>query len=76
MIPQFAEGILTVDLPEQGLKAGTEGVVVDHTADGEAYIVEFFTPEGATIDVVFVEAGQLCPVESKQAKTLSESAAR
>ena len=76
MIPQYAEGVLTVDLSEHGLKAGAEGVVVDFTADGEAYIVEFFTPEGDTIDVVFVEADQLRPVLSTQAKTFSESAAR
>ena len=49
---------------------------MDFTADGEAYIVEFFTPEGDTIDVVFVEADQLRPLEAKKAKTLSESAAR
>ena len=63
LIPQFAEGVLTTDFPEHGLKAGVEGVVVDFTADGEAYIVEFFTPEGDTIDVVFVEADQLRPIE-------------
>ena len=36
---------------------------MDFTADGEAYIVEFFTPEGDTIAVVFVEADQLRPIE-------------
>ena len=76
MIPQFAAGVLTADLPEHGLKAGAEGVVVDFTADGEAYIVEFFTPKGDTIDVVFVEADQLRPLEARKAETLSESAAR
>ena len=75
LIPQYAEGVLTVDLPEHGLKAGAEGVVVDFTADGQAYIVEFFTPEGETIAVVFVEADQLRPVKETKAQTVTETAA-
>ena len=85
LIPQYAAGVLTVDLPERGLKAGglaagglkagAKGVVVDHTADGEAYIVEFFTPKGDTIDVVFVEADQLRPVEPGKANSAAGPAA-
>lgn len=61
MIAQYEACILTKDLPEHRLRAGTRGVVVDYTSNGKTYIVEFFTPEGDTIDVIFVEQDQVRP---------------
>ena len=61
MIAQYESCILTADLPQHKLRAGARGVVVDFTSDGGAYIVEFFTPDGETIDVVFVERDQVRP---------------
>lgn len=61
MIAQYESCILTEDLPEHSLRAGTRGVVVDFASSGRTCIVEFFTPDGDTIDVVFVEPGQLRP---------------
>lgn len=61
MIAQYESCILTTDLPQYDLRAGTRGVVVDYTASGKTYIVEFFTPEGDTIDVIFVEQDQVRP---------------
>lgn len=61
MIAQYKPCILTTDLPEHSLRTGDRGVVVDFASSGRTCIVEFFTPEGETIDVVFVEPGQLRP---------------
>lgn len=61
MIAQYKPCILTTDLPQFDLRAGDRGVVVDFSSDGGAYIVEFFTPDGDTIDVVFVERDQVRP---------------
>jgi hypothetical protein len=57
---EFDNVILNVDLPEHNLKAGTPGVIVDdQISAGEAFIVEFFDGDGATLDVVVTRAGQL-----------------
>jgi hypothetical protein len=51
--------ILNMDLPEYGLKPGTEGTIVDVLGGGMAYTVEFFTSEGETIEVVTVQHDQI-----------------
>ncbi len=61
MIEQYKPCILTTDLPQYDLRAGDRGIVVDFSSDGGAYIVEFFTPDGDTIDVIFVEQDQVRP---------------
>lgn len=61
MIPEHEIGILTEALPKLGLRAGDTGVVVAVLGEGAAYLVEFFTPEGDTIDVVYVEGDQIRP---------------
>ena len=63
MIPELESGKPGVDLPEHGLRAGDKGVVVLIHAgrEIEAYEVEFFTPEGETIDVVTVSTDQIEP---------------
>ena len=56
----FRRVVLTVDLPEQGLRAGDVGVVVDHYKSGEGhpegYELEFFSATGETMAVVSVPA--------------------
>jgi uncharacterized protein DUF4926 len=50
--------ILTVDLPEYGLKAGDLGTIV-MVHGGKGYEVEFMTLAGETIAVVSVDAAQV-----------------
>lgn len=50
---------LLVDMPEQGLKAGTTGAIVDVLQDGQAFFVEFFDDQHKTLDVVVVTPEQL-----------------
>ena len=59
MIPEHDLAILTVDLPEVGLRRGDVGAVVYVHRDGEAYQVEFVTLDGVTIDVVTLAADQV-----------------
>jgi hypothetical protein len=57
-----SEVILTIDLPEQGLKAGDVGTVVEHHVVAgveEGYGVEFFHMKGDTVAVVTVQASVL-----------------
>lgn len=74
IIPEFEIAILTADLPQYGLCAGKEGVVVDVQGGGAAYMLEFFTPEGDTIDVVFAFADQVRPQTAAE-KAADEAAA-
>ncbi len=58
----YQDVILTVDLPEQGLRAGDVGTVVDrHVVPGkeDGYCVEFFDMTGQTVAVVTMPAHQL-----------------
>ena len=50
---------LAVDLPEHGLKAGDDGAVVHIFEPDTSFLVEFFTPDGDTIDVIYVEGEQI-----------------
>jgi hypothetical protein len=60
MMRPFDGVILNEDLPKYGIKAGTEGVIVDSTPlNHTSVMVEFFDADGATIDVVDVGVGQL-----------------
>lgn len=56
----FSDVILTTDLPEEDLKAGDVGTVVErHIVPGQedGYSVEFFDMTGETVAVVTVQAG-------------------
>ena len=57
--------VLTEDFPEYGLKAGDDGTIVYILGEGAAYLVEFMTPEGETIDVVEVEPDKLRPTDDR-----------
>jgi len=59
MIKEHHRAVLTVDLPEHGLKASDVGTVVHVYNDGGAYEIEFFTLDGHTLDVITVEADQV-----------------
>ncbi len=62
MIKELDVVILTRDLPEYGIAAGTSGtVVMDYeVVDPEpAFEVEFMTEEGKTIDIVTLNASDL-----------------
>jgi len=56
----YQRAVLTNDLPDEGLRAGDVGVVVEHyPARGdvpEGYELEFFTAAGQTVAVLSVPA--------------------
>jgi hypothetical protein len=60
---RFQRAVLTVDLPDEGLRAGDIGTVVDeHVVPGVTemgYSVEFFDMTERTLAVVTVPAGSL-----------------
>ena len=52
--------ILKVDLPEYHLTAGTSGAVVEnYPSTDEVVMVEFFDPDGNTLEVVDVRVDQM-----------------
>lgn len=59
----YKDAILTVDLPNEGLRAGDVGTVVErHQVPGVAevgYSVEFFDMTGRTVAVVTIPASGL-----------------
>ena len=52
---------LTCDVPEEGLKRGDTGSVVDVLVDGAAFLVEFMDSDGDTIAVPFLTKNQVRP---------------
>jgi len=57
--------VLTIDLPDEGLKAGDVGTVVHIHRDGVAYEVEFLTLTGRTVAVATVLAAQARPINAR-----------
>ena len=57
--------VLTVDIEEEGLKAGDAGTIVHMYPGGDAFIVEFLTLDGDTIALVDVLPSQARPVTSR-----------
>ncbi len=70
--------VLTRDLPDDGLRAGDVGVVVEHypasSNAGEGYEVEFFAASGETAAVVSVDAGSLRAVTGHEILSVREFA--
>jgi hypothetical protein len=66
MIRELDQVVLTVDLPEYGLKSGDLGTVVLVHQGGEGYEVEFVTLSGQTIAVVTVFASQIRPIGTRE----------
>jgi hypothetical protein len=60
---RYERAILTVDLPDEGLRVGDIGTIVDeHVVPGVAekgYSVEFFDLTGRTVAVVTIPASSL-----------------
>ena len=73
----YKDAILTVDLPQQGLRAGDVGTVVEcHQVPGVAevgYSVEFFDMTGRTVAVVTVPASNLRAPSSTDIPAVRES---
>ena len=65
-------GVLTADLPDEGLKAGDVGTVVHIHRGGAAYEVEFTTLDGRTLTVATVQSNQLRPVSSRDVTHVRE----
>ena len=59
MFKEFDVVRLKADLPERGLKAGEEGVVVMVHAKHKAYEVEFLEDDGCTKALVGLHPGQI-----------------
>jgi hypothetical protein len=57
--------VLTVDLPEYGLKAGDLGTVV-LVRGRKGYEVEFMTLDGETLAVSSLQAAQVRPISSRE----------
>ena len=80
MIEELNEVDLLHDLPEDGLRAGDVGVVVEvftgRGTTGPGYMVEFMTLTGETVAVVDVTADTVRAVahgDMPQARSLSHS---
>ena len=69
MIEPFSDVVLLRDVPEEGLRAGDIGVVVEVFPRRESvppgYIVEFMTLTGETVAVVDVTADIVRPVSER-----------
>jgi len=65
MIKELDSVVLTVDLPEHGLKKGDVGTVV-LLHDSRGYEVEFMTLDGSTLVVVSLSSTQVRPVGSRE----------
>ncbi len=77
MIAEHERIVLTVDLPEYGLRVGDIGVVVHIYREDAAYEIEIVSADGHTLDVVTVGADQVRAVSRRDvlhARPLSEKA--
>lgn len=70
--------VLTQDLPEEGLRAGDVGVIVDHypgRADvPEGYELEVFAANGQTIAIVSVPASAVREATEREVLSVRELA--
>lgn len=72
----FERAVLIADLPEEGVRAGDVGVVVEHypAREGvlEGYEVEFFSATGDTLAVVSVPGSSLREASARDLLTVRE----
>ena len=66
MIQELDRVVLTVDLPDVGLKQGDIGTVVLIHQGGAGFEVEFMTLDGETVAVVSLLANQVRPISRKE----------
>ena len=64
--------VLTVDLAEDGLKAGDIGTVVHIHQGGTGYEVEFMTLAGETLAVVTLMSSQIRPIARRDVAHVRE----
>ena len=76
MIKELDQIVLTSDLPNEGLKAGDVGTIVDIHRRGEAFEVEFMTLAGETVAVTTVLASQARPIGKREITHARELASR
>lgn len=76
MIKELDQIVLTSDLPNEGLKAGDVGTIVDIHRRGEAFEVEFMTLAGETVAVTTVLASQVRPIGKREITHARELASR
>jgi hypothetical protein len=62
VIEELTSVVLTIDVPEHGLRAGDVGTVVMVHEAGAGYTVEFLTLGGETVAVVTVSGDGVRPV--------------
>ena len=69
---------MTNDLPDERLRAGDVGVVVEHSAARddvpEGYEVECFAATGETVAVVSVVGVNVCPMTGREVLSVREFA--
>jgi hypothetical protein len=65
MIKEHDCGVLTANVPDEGLVAGDIGTVAHIHKGGECYEVEFMTLTGETVAIVTLLAGQVCPLNRR-----------
>ena len=65
MIQELDSVVLTIDLPDHGLKQGDVGTVV-LVHGGVGYEVEFMTLDGETVAVVSLSAKQVRPIGRRE----------
>jgi hypothetical protein len=63
MLKEHERAVLTIELPDYGLKIGDVGTIVHIYSDEMAYEIEFFTLDGHRLDVVTVEISQVRPIK-------------
>lgn len=66
MIQELDRAIVTLDLPEHGLRAGDVGTVVLVHRGGQGYEVEFVALDGETMAVITLTATQVRPVGRRE----------
>ncbi len=67
--------VLTLDLPESGLRRGDVGAIVHVYAEGEALEVEFVTGSGATVSVETLATSDVRPLGREEILHARELAA-
>lgn len=66
MICELDNVVLTIDLPEYGLRGGDVGTVVLVHRNGEGFEVEFVTLDGETVAVASLFSSQVRPIQRRE----------
>ena len=66
MLKEHDRIVLVKDLPKENLKAGDMGTIVHVYRNGEAFEVEFLTPDGDTTAIATVRPSQVHPAVNRE----------